>query len=235
MRVADVVAGHLWFGLHKATRSPALYVTCLRRPLEAAISGVLYSHAKDVGRMSDGAAASFVARHLGSSHYAPVGEQQPTATLHLQARLSQCCEMAHRPFLETGNVVTLRGASQGPLASPNDFCARCHRTHVVCASVGVCLCVCVSVCLCLCLSLCMSVQTNYLKRLTGSEPDPRSAASMASAASAAVANLRAHFAVVRFSAISTVAPVRLSTADPVVIRRKLFRLSTTAPAVVAAA
>jgi len=64
VKAADVVAGHLWFGLHRATRSPALYVTCLRRPLETAVSSTLYLHSRQFAKLSDRDAALLVRRNL---------------------------------------------------------------------------------------------------------------------------------------------------------------------------
>jgi hypothetical protein len=55
----DVLAGHLWFGVHRATYRPVVYLTCLRRPLETAVSGVLYTKAKVVAKLTDIDAALF--------------------------------------------------------------------------------------------------------------------------------------------------------------------------------
>jgi hypothetical protein len=50
VRVADVVAGHLWFGMHRYTdmRKRPVYITCLRSPIATAISGHLYTKAHEV-------------------------------------------------------------------------------------------------------------------------------------------------------------------------------------------
>ena len=45
VRKADVIAGHLWFGMHRhiSTNKRPVYVTCLRSPITTAISGHLYT------------------------------------------------------------------------------------------------------------------------------------------------------------------------------------------------
>ena len=45
LKNSDVIAGHLWFGLHRYVQN-AVYVTCLRRPLDTRVSAKLYIHVK---------------------------------------------------------------------------------------------------------------------------------------------------------------------------------------------
>ena len=47
VKEADVIAGHLWFGMHRYLETKQyVYITCLRNPLETTVSGHLYTHAK---------------------------------------------------------------------------------------------------------------------------------------------------------------------------------------------
>ena len=43
LRRSHVVAGHLWYGVHQFVRHDAVYVTCLRKPFEVAISAKIYT------------------------------------------------------------------------------------------------------------------------------------------------------------------------------------------------
>ena len=67
-----VVAGHLWFGMHRLVQGTPIYITCVRRPLDTAVSGKLYLHAGEVGSMSDSAAAAHMEHHL-SKTFKPTG------------------------------------------------------------------------------------------------------------------------------------------------------------------
>ena len=48
LNTAQVIAGHLWFGVHRVVKNVPVYVTCLRRPLDTAISGRIYLHEKEM-------------------------------------------------------------------------------------------------------------------------------------------------------------------------------------------
>lgn len=66
LRSKDVVAGHLWYGLHRHMER-AVYVTCLREPLQTAVSSQLYLHSSKLKRATEAEAAARVRVWLGKS------------------------------------------------------------------------------------------------------------------------------------------------------------------------
>ena len=51
-----VIAGHMWYGMHKYVKNP-LYITCLRDPLATAVSSQLYIKRKLLRNVGDDEAA----------------------------------------------------------------------------------------------------------------------------------------------------------------------------------
>jgi hypothetical protein len=59
LRKTHVVGGHFFFGFHRFVKS-GVYITCLRAPLDTAISSILFVSKSTVDRLSNSETAEFV-------------------------------------------------------------------------------------------------------------------------------------------------------------------------------